>query len=129
MKIPGGCYCTAIRYEITLDSPDEARMSICHCPNCKKFTGSENGITAKIPRSSFRLTQATTIPFPFFLFCYSSFSHFSPLSYIFHSIFAHFVALPYLVFFNSLCFIVILDYNFFRAPLKNTKKITEAGHF
>src|SRR5579859_8009960 len=57
MKIQGGCYCTAIRYEITLDSPDEARMSICHCPNCKKFTGTENGITAKIPRSAIKLTQ------------------------------------------------------------------------
>jgi len=28
-------------------------MSICHCKNCKKFTGSAFGITAKIPRKAF----------------------------------------------------------------------------
>ena len=31
----GGCYCGNIRYELTLDSPDEARISICHCTNCR----------------------------------------------------------------------------------------------
>ncbi|KIW65630.1 hypothetical protein PV04_07872 [Phialophora macrospora] len=56
--IPGGCYCRRIRYEITLDKPDEqARTSICHCGNCKKFTGGENGITSKIPKSSFKVTE------------------------------------------------------------------------
>jgi hypothetical protein len=56
--IPGGCYCRKIRYEITLDNPDEqARTSICHCKNCKKFTGGEHGITSKIPKSSFRVTE------------------------------------------------------------------------
>ncbi|EXJ74121.1 uncharacterized protein A1O5_02415 [Cladophialophora psammophila CBS 110553] len=56
--IPGGCYCGRIRYEITLHDPDkEARTSICHCGNCKKFTGGNFGITSKIPRSSFKITQ------------------------------------------------------------------------
>jgi hypothetical protein len=57
MIYPGGCFCEQVRYEINLKSPDDARMSICHCKNCKKFTGSECGITAKIPRSTFRLTR------------------------------------------------------------------------
>jgi len=36
MKYPGGCYCTKIRYEISLDDADkEARTSLCHCGNCK----------------------------------------------------------------------------------------------
>ena len=59
MICPGGCYCGQLRYEIDLASPDDARMSICHCPNCKKFTGSECGITAKIPRSSFKITKGS----------------------------------------------------------------------
>jgi len=60
MIYPGGCYCGSIRYELNLSSPDDARMSICHCPNCKKFTGSECGITAKIPWDSFKVTQGKT---------------------------------------------------------------------
>ncbi|OAL37480.1 hypothetical protein AYO20_03329 [Fonsecaea nubica] len=56
--IPGGCYCGKIRYEIRLDDPaQDARTSLCHCGNCKKFTGGSFGITSKIPRSSFRVTQ------------------------------------------------------------------------
>ncbi|KAI1083613.1 Mss4-like protein [Whalleya microplaca] len=58
VPLPGGCYCGAIRYTITLNDPDsEARTSICHCLNCKKFTGCNYGITTKIPRSSFQITQ------------------------------------------------------------------------
>ncbi|RYP70433.1 hypothetical protein DL771_005474 [Monosporascus sp. 5C6A] len=56
--LPGGCYCGAIRYTITLDDPhSQARTSICHCGNCKKFTGGENGITTKIPKSAFEIKQ------------------------------------------------------------------------
>ncbi|KAI1304806.1 Mss4-like protein [Xylaria venustula] len=58
--LPGGCYCGAIRYTITLSDPDsEARTSICHCGNCKRFTGCNYGITTKIPRASFALTQGS----------------------------------------------------------------------
>ena len=35
MIFPGSCYCRSIRYEISLESKDEARTSICHCRNCK----------------------------------------------------------------------------------------------
>ncbi|RYP93294.1 hypothetical protein DL770_000583 [Monosporascus sp. CRB-9-2] len=56
--LPGGCYCGAIRYTITLDDPhSQARTSICHCGNCKKFTGGEHGITTKIPKSAFEIKQ------------------------------------------------------------------------
>lgn len=60
MIFNGGCYCGNVRYQLNLDSPDDARMSICHCRNCKKFTGSEFGITAKIPKKAFRITQGQT---------------------------------------------------------------------
>ncbi|KAE9396299.1 hypothetical protein BT96DRAFT_966510 [Gymnopus androsaceus JB14] len=56
--LPGTCYCGTIHYTITLDNPStEARTSICHCHNCKKFTGGNYGITTKIPRSAFQVTQ------------------------------------------------------------------------
>ncbi|TRM68396.1 Mss4-like protein [Schizophyllum amplum] len=60
MIYKGGCFCKTVRYELDLASPDDARMNICHCPNCKKFTGSEFGITAKIPWSTFKLTAGET---------------------------------------------------------------------
>ncbi|KZT24638.1 hypothetical protein NEOLEDRAFT_1134670 [Neolentinus lepideus HHB14362 ss-1] len=55
----GGCYCGNIRYEINLTSPDEARTSICHCKNCKKFTGSEFSIATKLPWKAFRITKGS----------------------------------------------------------------------
>lgn len=56
--LPGGCYCGAVRYTITLDDPaTQARTSLCHCGNCKRFTGGEHGITTKIPRAAFALAQ------------------------------------------------------------------------
>ena len=56
--LPGSCYCGAVRYTITLEDPEnQARTSICHCGNCKKFTGGEHGITTKIPRSAFAVTE------------------------------------------------------------------------
>ncbi|KAL2444212.1 hypothetical protein ABEF95_015916 [Exophiala dermatitidis] len=57
MKFPGGCYCGKIRYEIDLDDKDQARTSLCHCRNCKKFTGGPFGITTKIPKSSFKVLE------------------------------------------------------------------------
>ncbi|KAH9908304.1 Mss4-like protein [Xylariomycetidae sp. FL2044] len=58
VPLPGSCYCRAIRYTITLEDPAaEARTSICHCGNCKKFTGCNYGITAKIPKSAFEIEE------------------------------------------------------------------------
>ncbi|KAH8803663.1 Mss4-like protein [Xylogone sp. PMI_703] len=53
----GSCYCHKVQYEIDLSSPDDARTSLCHCSNCKKFTGGPFGITTKIKKNSFRITQ------------------------------------------------------------------------
>lgn len=60
MIYPGGCYCKEIRYEIELETPDEARTSLCHCRNCKKFFGTAFGLTAKIPKDAFRVTKGQT---------------------------------------------------------------------
>ncbi|KAI0076339.1 DUF636 domain protein [Panus rudis PR-1116 ss-1] len=56
----GGCFCGEIRYELNLNSPDEARTSLCHCSNCKRFFGSAFGLTAKVPKDRFRLTKGKT---------------------------------------------------------------------
>lgn len=76
MIYTGSCYCREIKYEVNLSSPDEARTSLCHCKSCKvkflrakngnlpidvffeqKFFGTAFGLTAKIPRSSFKITS------------------------------------------------------------------------
>ncbi|KAI9802301.1 MAG: hypothetical protein M1833_001807 [Piccolia ochrophora] len=56
---PGSCYCREITYEVTLASPDDARTSLCHCKNCKKWTGSAFGITTKIAKDTFKITAGT----------------------------------------------------------------------
>ncbi|KAJ7663953.1 DUF636 domain protein [Mycena polygramma] len=56
----GSCYCRTIEYAITLSSPDDARTSLCHCNNCKKAFGTNYGLTAKIPVSSFKITKGKT---------------------------------------------------------------------
>ena len=38
MLSTGSCYCRAITYEVSLNSADDARTSICHCTNCKACT-------------------------------------------------------------------------------------------
>ncbi|KAI2625247.1 Mss4-like protein [Xylaria nigripes] len=56
--LPGRCYCGLIHYTITLTDPStEARTSICHCNNCKRFTGGNYGITTKIPRAAFAIDR------------------------------------------------------------------------
>jgi len=56
MIYTGSCYCKEIKYEIDLASPDDARTSLCHCKNCKKFFGAPFGITVKIPKKALTIT-------------------------------------------------------------------------
>ncbi|KAJ5669934.1 uncharacterized protein N7477_005297 [Penicillium maclennaniae] len=51
----GSCFCHNIEYELQLDSPDDARTSLCHCRNCKKAFGTNYGLTAKVPKDAFHL--------------------------------------------------------------------------
>ncbi|EIN08037.1 DUF636 domain protein [Punctularia strigosozonata HHB-11173 SS5] len=52
--------CRAIEYELTLDSPDSARTSLCHCTNCKKAFGGAFGLTAKVSKDAIRYTKGKT---------------------------------------------------------------------
>ncbi|KAF2202786.1 hypothetical protein GQ43DRAFT_430456 [Delitschia confertaspora ATCC 74209] len=61
-KLAGGCYCEKLRYELNLESKDEARTSLCHCRNCKKAFGGVYGVTIKVPIKGFKYTSAEEKP-------------------------------------------------------------------
>ena len=54
-ELTGGCTCSRVRYQLTLDSLDDARKTLCHCGACKRALGGAFGVTAKVPLSMFKL--------------------------------------------------------------------------
>jgi hypothetical protein len=52
MKITGSCHCGAIAYEADID-PE--RVTICHCTDCQKLTGSAYRVSVGAPAAAFRL--------------------------------------------------------------------------
>jgi hypothetical protein len=52
MKIDGSCHCGAIRFEAEVQ-PDD--VSICHCADCQKLTGSAFRVTVAAEEANFRL--------------------------------------------------------------------------
>lgn len=76
MKLAGSCFCHRLTYELEVESPDDARTSLCHCKNCKVCTGSDSmgripahneqkafgtnyGLTSKVAKDAFRYTSGT----------------------------------------------------------------------
>lgn len=58
----GSCYCRNVQYELTLNSPDEARTSICHCKNCKvSFLRAQYSLTNAVWRPTFPHHDPITI--------------------------------------------------------------------
>lgn len=53
MHIDGGCHCGYVRYEAEID-PDD--VSICHCTDCQRLTGSAYRVTVSTETSKIRLT-------------------------------------------------------------------------
>jgi hypothetical protein len=51
MKIDGECYCGQVRFEAEID-PE--RVSICHCTDCQRLTGSPYRVTVLTSRESIR---------------------------------------------------------------------------
>lgn len=54
MKISGGCFCGALRYEATIDP---SRVGICHCRDCQIFSGSAFRTVGAVRPSNFRFVQ------------------------------------------------------------------------
>ena len=50
--ITGGCFCGGVRFEVTLPFSD---ANYCHCGRCRKHSGSEFSVQARVPREQFRL--------------------------------------------------------------------------
>ncbi|MBB4571135.1 GFA family protein [Rhizobium leucaenae] len=53
MNIDGQCHCGFVTYEADIE-PDA--VSICHCTDCQRLTGSPYRVTASVPREALRLT-------------------------------------------------------------------------
>ena len=53
MHIDGQCHCGHVKYEAEIDP---ARVSICHCTDCQRLTGSAYRVTAVTQTASIRLT-------------------------------------------------------------------------
>ena len=56
MPLIGGCQCGAVRYEL---STEPLAVYVCHCRECQKQSASAFGISARIPKSAFRLKQGS----------------------------------------------------------------------
>lgn len=53
-ELTGGCTCGRIRYQLSLNSLDDARTTLCHCGACKRAMGGAFGLTAKVPLDMFK---------------------------------------------------------------------------
>lgn len=56
MKITGSCHCGAIRYSAEIDP---ARVTICHCTDCQKLTGTAYRVSVGTRRENIVLEHGT----------------------------------------------------------------------
>lgn len=56
MKVTASCHCGAIAYEAQIDP---ARVTICHCLDCQKLTGSAYRVSVGTDRDRFTLLQGS----------------------------------------------------------------------
>lgn len=54
MKIEGGCYCKAVRYEATGDITMKAQ---CFCRECQYVTGGDSLMIIAVPEAGFAITK------------------------------------------------------------------------
>jgi hypothetical protein len=53
MKIDGGCHCGAITYEAEIDP---AKITICHCTDCQRTSGSPYRVGVPAPAATFKMS-------------------------------------------------------------------------
>jgi hypothetical protein len=56
MDVTGRCHCGAITYRATVDP---AKVSICHCTDCQRLTGSPYRVSIPAPAETFQLLSGT----------------------------------------------------------------------
>ncbi len=56
----GGCFCGAVRYEVTR-APD--RVVVCHCSDCRRAAGAQSVAFLILPRAGFAWLQGTPVAF------------------------------------------------------------------
>ena len=57
MRIDGQCHCGFVTYEAEIDPED---VSICHCTDCQRLTGSPYRVTASVPDSPQQRSERST---------------------------------------------------------------------
>lgn len=54
----GGCYCGAVSYEV---DKDFLMFAYCHCPDCRKYTGSAFVSVLVVESDGFRITSGEDV--------------------------------------------------------------------
>ena len=54
MHVDGACQCGKITYEAEIDPQD---VSICHCTDCQRLTGTAYRVTVSTQRGQFQITS------------------------------------------------------------------------
>ncbi|KAJ6186254.1 hypothetical protein N7519_007555 [Penicillium mononematosum] len=57
--LTGACLCKNIVYRIMLPTESFPKVIICHCTNCKRYTGSSFSANIIVPKSSLEYTKGT----------------------------------------------------------------------
>ncbi len=60
MRVEGGCYCEASRYEISAKPVMKAQ---CHCRECQYFSGGAPNVFLVVPNDGFRFTRGEVAAF------------------------------------------------------------------
>jgi hypothetical protein len=55
MRIDGACHCGQVTFEAEVDP---AKVTICHCTDCQRLTGTAYRVSVSAAREAFRLTGA-----------------------------------------------------------------------